>query len=262
MSDHAAEPALPAASADRDEYWQLARRPLNCLMFLAPLLAVYEIGVWRFGADGDRFRNGADYWMRAALRLAGLEYAWALPMFVIGYLILRQVAGRHRWQVSAPALLGMLAESLLFGICLIVLGELQELAFRRHLPSSFLSISLSNGGSLPQVVGYVGAGIYEEVLFRLCLFPLTYAVLRLLLLSRGPAILLSVIATSTLFAVAHYVGPAADAWSLYGFTFRALAGGFFAMLYVVRGFGVTVGTHAAYDLLVGILLPWVAVERG
>src|SRR5262249_38009585 len=162
-----------------------------------------------------------------ALRLTGFEYAGALPMFVIGYLLLRQIAGRHRWRVSAPALCGMFAESLLFGVCLILLGELQELAFRQHLPQSLLAIPLSQGGSPPQVVGYVGAGIYEEVLFRLCLFPITYAVLRVLLLGRRPAIVLSIVATSTLFAVAHYVGPAADTWSLYGFTFRTLAGGFF-----------------------------------
>jgi hypothetical protein len=42
---------------------------------------------------------------------------------------------------------------------------------------------------------------------------------------------------------------------LFSFVFRATAGVFFAGLFVVRGFGITVGSHAAYDLLVGILIP-------
>ena len=35
--------------------------------------------------------------------------------------------------------------------------------------------------------------------------------------------------------------------------FRWLAGVYFAWVFVVRGFGVAVGTHTAYDILVGWL---------
>jgi hypothetical protein len=36
------------------------------------------------------------------------------------------------------------------------------------------------------------------------------------------------------------------------FAFRVVAGLLFSVLYAVRGFGITVGTHACYDVLVGI----------
>ena len=65
---------------------------------------------------------------------------------------------------------------------------------------------------------------------------------------------MALLATSLLFSAAHYVGPAADTFSLFSFTFRLLAGLFFAVLFVIRGFGVTAGCHAAYDVLVGVLL--------
>jgi hypothetical protein len=247
--------AIPDASPG-DDYWSLARQPLHSLFFLVPLLAVYELGVFRFGTTGDEVRNGADYWMRTGLRLAGLQYPWTLPLVVLGLLLLWQLAGRYRWSLSAGTLIGMLAESLLFGGALIMLGQLQEHLFRQHFPAELpLAMSPSQDALMQQAVSFVGAGIYEEVLFRLALLPVVCGLLRLLQVPRALALLLAIIATSALFSGAHYVGPAADVWSLYSFTFRLVAGGFFAALFVLRGFGITVGAHAAYDLMVGIALP-------
>jgi membrane protease YdiL (CAAX protease family) len=68
------------------------------------------------------------------------------------------------------------------------------------------------------------------------------------------AAVMAAITTSFLFAIAHHVGPAADAFNLFSFSFRAAAGVFFAAVFLLRGFGITVGSHAVYDLLVGVLL--------
>jgi membrane protease YdiL (CAAX protease family) len=59
--------------------------------------------------------------------------------------------------------------------------------------------------------------------------------------------------SSVLFSLAHYVGPLGDAFAIYSFTFRFLAGLFFAILFTVRGFGIAAGSHAVYDILVGLL---------
>ncbi len=110
------------------------------------------------------------------------------------------------------------------------------------------------GETAAKAVTYVGAGIYEEVLFRLCLLPACFGLFRLLQLNTTWAAVLAVISTSLMFAIAHHVGPTGEAFRLFPFTFRLVAGLFFAALFVLRGFGITVGTHAAYDLLVGLLL--------
>ncbi|MGQ0636237.1 MAG: CPBP family glutamic-type intramembrane protease [Planctomycetaceae bacterium] len=258
---------MSEGTADRedvpeDDYWVHARQPLQCLVFLLPLLIVYEVGVLKLiPTSGGEIRNGADFWLRELMSRAGLEEPWMLPAIVLGLLFLWQIAGRYAWRVSAGAMLGMLAESLLFGSCLIVLGQLQDLAFRVQIPQILsLPVELSDEAQWQRAVNYIGAGIYEEVLFRLLLLPAAYGLLRLLTVSRGPALLLAILSTSVVFAAAHYVGPAADAWSLYSFSFRALAGAFFGGLFVLRGFGITVGAHAAYDLLVGIALPALAMN--
>ena len=62
----------------------------------------------------------------------------------------------------------------------------------------------------------------------------------------------AVVITSLLFSAAHYIGPQGDSWQLYSFVFRFLAGGFFAVLFVYRGFGIAAGTHALYDIFVGL----------
>ena len=71
--------------------------------------------------------------------------------------------------------------------------------------------------------------------------------------SGQPAWGMGAVVSSLLFAAAHYVGPLGDTFAVYSFTFRFLAGVFFAVLLLIRGFGIAAGTHAAYDLLVGVL---------
>ena len=58
------------------------------------------------------------------------------------------------------------------------------------------------------------------------------------------------ILTSVVFSAAHYLGPHGDAFEAFSFWFRFMAGAFFAMLFVHRGFGIAAGTHAMYDIFV------------
>jgi membrane protease YdiL (CAAX protease family) len=241
----------------------LAKRPLACLVFLLPLLAVYEAGViWMGGANPALVRNGADAWMRIALESAGVPFGFLLPVLVVVVLLAWHAFAKHPWKVSSETLMGMFAESLLFAFLLIVAGQLQNVAFERmghpEIPLAVRGATkasgLIGGETAAKAVTYVGAGIYEEVLFRLCLLPLCFGVFRLLQLNTTWAAVLAVISTSLLFSIAHHVGPTGEAFRLFPFTFRLLAGLFFAALFVLRGFGITVGAHAAYDVLVGLLL--------
>lgn len=265
----------PAAGV---EYWEQARHPLSSLVFLLPLLAIYEAGVVRLGGTGaDRFRNGADYWMRSWLGTAGISTAMALPALVIFGLLVWHGLSRTKWKPSLDVLGGMLAESLLFAFCLILVGQFIRVLFHQlHLPEfpGMLDAAGSQAAAIGRTLGitlaapaatapsaasarmitFLGAGIYEEFMFRLCLLPLCLLLFRLMRLEQRRAAFLAVVASSFAFALAHHIGPNAEPVALFSFTFRAMAGMFFAGLFVLRGFGVTVGTHAAYDILVGVLL--------
>ncbi|MES2792182.1 MAG: CPBP family glutamic-type intramembrane protease [Planctomycetota bacterium] len=256
MSDYGRTYSGPRSRA-ADSYWSLARSPLHCLIFLLPLLAVYEVGVlWLGGEGAPHLRNGADYWMRDWLLQQGWDAQWLLPVLVIAALLAWQIAGRFTWNLRFDTLIGMAAESLLFACLLLLLAQAQDAVFQQYIDPLNLAVAppAALGSPTARTVSYVGAGIYEEVLFRLLALPLLFVALRLLLVPDRWATVAAVIGTSLLFSLAHYVGASADTFTYFSFVFRTVAGLFFAILFVLRGFGITVGSHAAYDVLVGVLL--------
>jgi membrane protease YdiL (CAAX protease family) len=77
-------------------------------------------------------------------------------------------------------------------------------------------------------------------------------------LKAEPSAIIGIVIVSLLFSAVHYrIGilgwTHGDSFTLYSFTFRFLAGVFFAVLFQVRGFGIAAGSHAIYDILVGLL---------
>lgn len=254
-------------------YWNEARLPLVSLAFLAPLLAIYEWGVISLRQAGTPvWRNGADSWMRSWLLGAGFDFPFLLPALILVGLLAWQICGRYKWKFSWDTIPGMMAESILFAMCLIVLGQLQHSAVTQWQTTMLQVAPQTIHPEWSQrAISFVGAGIYEEVLFRLCLLPLMYGFFRCLALPHKGAACVSVVLSSAAFALAHYIEPAEgigivqsildgadtvarsqDLW--FGFAFRALAGIYFGTLLFLRGFGVTVGCHAAYDIFVGVVL--------
>lgn len=242
---------LPAAGAE--SYWEHTRRPLPCLVFLLPFLTAYEWGVAWLGRSA--YRTGADLWLRAVLRDLGLTWPWwpptALVLVLTTWLVLDW---RHTLRFRPRCLLGMAVESGVWALVLIGLSRVLDLAFEQvelgHRLLEAAAPALA-GRPLAPLIGFLGAGIYEEAVFRLALVPVVYTALKLL---QGPEPLaggLAVAGSALLFALAHHAGATAEPFSWFAFVFRWLAGVYFGWVFVLRGFGIAVGTHAAYDVLVG-----------
>lgn len=254
-------------------YWFETRRPFCNLVFLLPLLLIYELGVLLIGGpDSEAFRNGADAWMRQFLLRLGINVLWLLPVSLVGALVFWQWASRQPWRMTWDTFGGMIAESLLFAFALILLGQAVDSCFRN--PATNLMQVDGSGFTNSLVirsVTFLGAGIYEEFLFRLCLIPVTYAGFRAILVPHRWSVGATIVLTSLVFSLAHYLGSPDQGYSLsvltdavirvqstkalwFSFVFRTLAGMFFAALFFLRGFGITVGAHAAYDVIVGAVL--------
>lgn len=235
------------------DYWNEAKTPLASLLFLLPWIAIYEFGVLALHReDPDSVRNGADFWMRSLLTSAGAGQL-LLPVLVIVILLGWHFLKRNPWQIRLETQAGMLAESLLLAIALVAFGQIHDFVFRTASSESE-PVLTAVSGPVTRAISFVGAGVYEEVMFRLLLVPAAFFVFRLFEFPPKWAAIMAAISTSFLFALAHHVGPSADAFNLFTFSFRAAAGLFFASIFLLRGFGITVGCHAAYDLLVGVLL--------
>lgn len=252
---------MPASPQDRPKqsggsaYWSATRRPLTCLIFVIPLLAAYEAGVLYLGGkDSDAFRGGADAWLRGGLDYFGLNRPWLVPTMVVVGLLIWHVAQQDPWRISLGMLAGMLCESVLFAFVLVALAQLHSYGIKSWQSGGAPSAAIPAERAAALAVVFLGAGIYEEVVFRLCLLPLCHGLFRSSGIHPALAAFLAALATSLAFSLAHYVGPAGEQFRVFTFAFRTFAALFFAMLFMLRGFGITVGTHAAYDLIVGLVL--------
>ena len=239
-------------------YWQVSRAPRYSLLFALPLLLFYQVLALLL-AHGERsVRNGADVILQALFTtVAG---AWGPPLFMVCligvglWLVMRDMrahGSRFRGGVFAAMLGESIALALIFGFVVGsvtsgVLGMLQTLAVPGgggHEMDWWTRLMLS-----------LGAGIYEELLFRVLLVGALAAAARGLLgwrpLTAGIA---ATVAGAAIFSAFHYIGPYGDRWQLYSFAFRMVAGLFFSGLYLARGFGITAWTHALYDVLLLII---------
>lgn len=236
-------------------YWTESTRPLVSLAFIAPMLVVYECGLLLLGPKA--MRNGADVWLRHILEGLGFSQYFLLPLLTCGILLSWHHVKRQNWKVRWIVLYGMMLESAVLGVVLLLLAHWHNEVLGAG-PMLALSADPPAAGKL---VAYVGAGIYEELLFRLMLIPAISLSIRWAGASRGASLVTAVMIGSLLFAAAHYrIGVTATGWQMgsasgepfewLSFAFRALAGAFFSVLFVYRGFGVAAGTHALYDILV------------
>jgi len=224
-------------------YWHATKHPWSCLLFVLPLLFLYEgFMLWQAMEGHSPARAGLDAWTAGVLHTYGLTAEY-LPSLLVMVLCVSWAV--FKWDRSSPESLstwaGMAMESILYALALWGLGALLTAGFR----------DLSVSGRATQAMTYVGAGVYEEVIFRLLLFGSLVKLFKLVADEKF-AIVVAIIVSSIGFSAAHFVGPNGDAWHLRSFLFRTLAGVAFAALLTGRGLGVTVGTHCAYNLIVGL----------
>jgi hypothetical protein len=235
-------------------YLSATRHPWPCFLFLLPLLGTYEGSIcWLSGNQAEALRNGADTWLHWGLEAFGFNQLYWVPGLVaLAFLVWSWLRRWDRPLDSFGICAGMAVESLLFALGLWVLSR-QLTPLLDHLGIT-LAVPISGDMVTIRVITFVGAGIYEEVLFRLVLFTGLRGLLRFLNLGSLQAVLLAAAASAFVFSAAHNVGPYGEPFDRYVFLFRALAGLYFTALFQFRGFGIAVGTHACYDILTGIIM--------
>lgn len=205
------------------------------------MLVIYEAGVLWFGAQ-----NGAAVFMQSLLRLLGFSQHFLLPVLTVCTLLAWHHLARQPWRVSGGVISGMAAESIFLGLGLWFVSLV-------WITPAISSVGDTLRGSLGPLVALLGAGIYEELLFRLILLSLLAWALRRAGATPSGSMLLAVLASSLLFAAAHHVGRYGEPFVLNRFLFRSVAGAFFSVAFVYRGFGIAAGAHAAYDVIATVL---------
>jgi hypothetical protein len=244
---------MPPSTTSRD-YWRLSRSHRYSLLFALPLLLAYELleAAAPVHMAGGVVRNGADVILTSLfVWLLGPRGPLLLMALVIGgalWLAWRdKSAGPLRAGIFGLMLLEALALALVFGV---VVGTATM-----HLLGPLRSLAAGGGAALQgtplaRLTLSLGAGLYEELLFRVVIVSLIANGLRVLGAGRLLGGVVATVAGAALFSAFHYLGALGEPLALESFVFRFLAGLAFSALYLTRGFGITAWTHALYDVAV------------
>ena len=250
--ESASQPDEPAAIDGREPYWLRTQAPLASLIFLVPLLLFYEIGLVLLGKDAVRnvlAMDGAANDIKARRLLfdffewLGINGYYLPGLVVVAVLLGWHLVRRDPWWFSPTTYLFMWIESLVLVVPLFVFAMIYT---QKLLPAAAGAQHLH---AVEAAVLSIGAGIYEELLFRLIGIALLHMLLvDWLKLPRKWGAAVVIAATAVGFALYHDPFDADKSRRLGMFVFYTCTGVYFAGIYLVRGFGIVAWTHALYDI--------------
>lgn len=257
----------------KDDYWFLSTRPLHGLAFLLPLIVLYELGSIFYLTDhaaGVATRIKAEKMLGTFFESFGISVILIPGLMIVTVLFIWHLVAKDRWRIR-PAVMGLMGvESAAWVLPLVVLAGIVtnfaiRLATGHGAPSASEQVPqwmhLAAAGSDISAMSWqarlsisLGAGLYEELVFRLILISVVHALLRdLLELKPWIANGVSVLASALAFAFYHEATMTGGVINWPSLAFYTAAGAYFAVIFMWRGFGIVVGTHALYDVAVLII---------
>lgn len=262
-------------------YWLLSRTHTYSLLLAVPLLLIYEallLLVNRLRPEERNVANMAELVLRRLLAAigAGGAAALVLTLVAVAFLLIARERRLHPelplWPLRGWVFGAMFLESAAWSF---VLGRGVGWLTARLTwgPGAGQPAALAlSAQSLSRGEGFVlslGAGLFEELLFRVVMVSGAAAVL--LALQRigivrdflaaigldGPVrgTVFVAFLSALSFSLMHYVGGYGDRFALGSFVFRFLAGLVFTGVYLLRGFGIVAWSHALYDVGIYLLRP-------
>ncbi len=217
-------------------YWDHTRRPIVNLLFLAPLVVAYAIGgaLYDLGSANHRPLAAASI-LEHVSNAFGISVLSRGVFLILVVLLFWHLKRREDWRIPPATIPVMLAESTLLALPLLVGGGL------------LLTLVDFGGG---RVIRSIGAGLYEEFVFRLLLLGgLLWGASSIARLPRATICAVGVMISAVLFAWLHVVPYGAEPFDATRMMFRVLAGGYLGAIFLFRGIGICTGAHIAYNLL-------------
>jgi len=229
------------------KYISLSKNDFYSLIIIAPLFVLYQVlGFLNNYESHFIIKNSADVFIKSFFQSFDAKYGdFAYLIFFISITLFIFLKNRELFMSSEIKLLflfGMLFESLIHSMSLLVVMSLvYEL-----LP---LSISLFHNNIVEGIYLSIGAGIWEEMLFRYILMTSLLFVFNKIIYDFSIFSYLSIIViTSALFSYYHFIGVSPELIDSSVFLYRFIAGIILAIIFIFRGLGIATYTHTFYDL--------------
>ena len=225
------------------DYFVRSKNLQKSFLFILPLLVLYEIGIILYGSE---VKNAADFLVKSPLEVFGKNAAFIFNSLVVVFsfwsLFYIEKKNRFNCRIFIP----MFLESAVYAF---LLGYVVLFLVYGYLPLA--ATGISSKGLVGGVILSLGAGVYEEIFFRLFIFSgLCFAFVKVGRLSTFMGTCLGIILSAGIFSSMHYMGATGDSFSTYSFLFRFAAGVILAVIFALRGLGIAIYTHAMYDIMV------------
>lgn len=227
-------------------YLNSTKNLANSFIFILPLLVIYEIGIALHGAN---IKNTADVVIERFFGLLGKNGSLIFNLLVIILLFISLFYIEKNTFFNPLTVITvfilMFIESIAYAIFIGV--GISSLVYKILFPYVLAIIGIEKS---MYIILSAGAGVYEEILFRFILISfLCIIFITLLKMNKYIGKTISVIIGSLIFAILHYIGNFSDNFTYTNFTFRLLSGIILSVIFIMRGLGVAVYTHAIYDLI-------------
>jgi membrane protease YdiL (CAAX protease family) len=226
-------------------YHQHTRSATYGVLSALPLFVLYEAMIVAVNTGTQApVRVGAEVWLKDLLATTGVRGGLLLVLIaalagIAAFLLDRDKSIPLRSRYFA----GIVGESVLYAIIVAILVS--------NLVAAIFAVAPPPEGDLwTQLALSIGAGLYEELLFRVLLVGGLALLFRPFFRNPNAGYLLATILGALLFSLVHYAGPLGDPFELPSFTFRFAFGLALNVLFLWRGFGVAAWTHALYDVMV------------
>lgn len=248
--------------AGGEDYSTLSKGPLHSLLFLLPLIIAYEIGTRLYLNDPSLSSVQtirAHSLLLAFFRDFGVAGRFLPAITVVAVLAVWHVLNNDRTRIRPQVIPGMVLECALLTVPLIVFIGLMQLAFGTSSPAPAAQVqqTLDPLAKLPWRAGLtisLGAGLYEEMLFRMVGVTVLHLVcVDLAKMSERVGTGLAVVLSAAAFAAYHDVIGHGGQLDVLKAVSLMVAGIYFGLVFSVRGFGLAVGVHVLYDVYVLVL---------
>jgi len=245
------------ATHGRHGYFRLSSGPLHTLVFLLPIIVVYELGSVGLIGSGASPKLEAQELLVRFFDLFGVLGLHLPAIALVVTLLIQQIFSKDSWRIVPMVPLAMIAESAFLTGPLIILVIILN-------PQSPMMMIQNSGQTVASAHSFwdglslsFGAGLYEEMLFRLVLITMLHFIITdVLRFSDYSGKVVAVVLSAIAFAWLHNgVYTAGIGLNFRLALFYTLAGGYFGVLFLTRGFGIAVGAHLMYDLLAFVILP-------
>ena len=235
-----------------DSYFPATRTATYSFLAALPLLIIYEVLILFVNLGrSSGIRISSDLWLKQVLYQFGVSSHLAIGLVVLTIGVVIFIVDRAKAvPIRRGYFGGMIVESAIYAFLLaLLISNIVGMIF--SYSASVYPLSSPDSGSLfTHLALSIGAGLYEELVFRVILVSGLFALLKLVVKQAITGYILAALIAAFLFSLVHYIGAYGDAFTLASFTFRFLFGLALNVLFIVRGFGIAAWTHALYDVMV------------